>query len=109
VSGARNKVTPSSAGDKEIALAEAVGWSLVEQARVSAAGPGVRDRLAQANREYEARFGYIFIVCATGKSAEEMLALLERRMTHAPDDELAVAAEQQREIARLRLERLLIG
>jgi 2-oxo-4-hydroxy-4-carboxy-5-ureidoimidazoline decarboxylase len=89
--------------------APADGWSLVEQAQVSAAGPGVRDRLADANREYEARFGYIFIVCATGKSAEEMLALLERRMTHAPGDELAVAAEEQGKITRLRLGKLLVA
>jgi OHCU decarboxylase len=80
-----------------------------EQSRVSSAGSGVRDRLAAANREYEARFGYIYIVCATGKSAEEMLALLERRMTNAPGDELAVAAEEQRAITRLRLGKLLVA
>jgi OHCU decarboxylase len=109
VPGTRNSATSPSAGEKKIAVAEANGWSLVEQAQVSAASPGVRDRLAAANREYEARFGYIFIVCATGKSAEEMLALLERRMTHAPGDELAVAAEEQRRITRLRLGKLLIA
>jgi len=109
VPGTRNSVTPPSAGEKKIAVAEADGWSLVEQAQLSAVGPGVRDRLAAANREYEARFGYIFIVCATGKSAEEMLALLERRMTHAPGDELAVAAEEQRKITRLRLGKLLVA
>ena len=96
------------AGGKEIAVAETADWSMAEQAQVSCAGPDVRDRLAAANREYEARFGYIFIVCATGKSAEEMLALLERRMTHAPGDELAVAAEEQRKITRLRLGKLLL-
>jgi OHCU decarboxylase len=106
----------TGAGDIPSGLARGAGegarpeWGpAAEQSRVGSAGSVVRDRLVSANREYEARFGYIFIVCATGKSAEEMLALLERRMTHAPDDELAVAAEQQREIARLRLERLLIG
>jgi 2-oxo-4-hydroxy-4-carboxy-5-ureidoimidazoline decarboxylase len=89
-------------------LAGTADWSLIEQAGVSSAGPDVRDRLAAANREYEARFGYIFIVCATGKSAEEMLALLERRMTHSPGDELAIAAEEQRKITRLRLGKLLV-
>ena len=58
-------------------------WSNAEQAGVANAAAAVRDRLADANREYEARFGYIFIVCATGRSAEEMLALLERRLRNA--------------------------
>jgi 2-oxo-4-hydroxy-4-carboxy-5-ureidoimidazoline decarboxylase len=93
----------------EMTIAGTVDWSLAEQARVSSAGADVRERLAAANREYEARFGYIFIVCATGKSAGEMLALLERRLTHSPVDELAVAAEEQRKITRLRLEKLLVA
>jgi 2-oxo-4-hydroxy-4-carboxy-5-ureidoimidazoline decarboxylase len=67
----------------------------------------VQQRLAEANREYEARFGYIFIVCATGKSAAEMLAILERRLRNDPDAELAIAAEEQRRITRLRLAKLL--
>jgi OHCU decarboxylase len=99
----------SGAGGKHITLAETSDWSLIEQARVTSAGADVRDRLEAANREYEARFGYIFIVCATGKSAEEMLALLERRMTHSPGYELGVAAEEQGKITRLRLERLLVA
>jgi 2-oxo-4-hydroxy-4-carboxy-5-ureidoimidazoline decarboxylase len=94
--------------DTRMTLAGTADWSLIEQAGVSSAGPDVRDRLAAANREYEARFGYIFIVCATGKSAEEMLALLERRMTHSPGDELAIAAEEQRKITRLRLGKRLV-
>ena len=67
----------------------------------------VGERLAKANREYEARFGYLFIVCATGKGAEEMLAILERRLAHAPGEELRIAAEEQRKIMRLRLSKLL--
>ena len=63
--------------------------------------------LAEGNRAYEARFGYIFIVCATGKSAGEMLALLQARLGADPDDELPVAAAEQRKITRLRLEKLL--
>jgi len=66
-----------------------------------------RSRLADANRDYEARFGYIFIVCATGKTADEMLVLLEGRLRHDAGDELRVAAEEQRKITRLRLEKLL--
>ena len=78
-----------------------------EQGGMRSAGSGVRERLAQANREYEARFGYIFIVCATGKSAEEMLARLERRLFNAPDDELRIAGEEQGKITRLRLAKLV--
>jgi len=97
---------PGAAG-RDMTRAATADWSRIEQARVSSASDDVRDRLAAANREYEARFGYIFIVCATGKSAGEMLALLERRMTHSPGDELAVAAEEQGRITRLRLAKLL--
>jgi 2-oxo-4-hydroxy-4-carboxy-5-ureidoimidazoline decarboxylase len=63
--------------------------------------------LAQLNREYERRFGYIFIICATGKTGDEMLGALERRMGNNPDDELREAAEEQRKIARLRLAKWL--
>ena len=69
--------------------------------------PAVSDRLASGNREYEARFGYIFIICATGRSAAEMLEALERRLGNAPDRELRIAAEEQRAITRLRLARLI--
>jgi OHCU decarboxylase len=62
------------------------------------------DRL---NRAYETRFGYIFIVCATGKTADEMLELLERRLRNDPENELRVAAEEQRKITRIRLAKLL--
>jgi 2-oxo-4-hydroxy-4-carboxy-5-ureidoimidazoline decarboxylase len=64
-------------------------------------------RLAEANRDYETRFGYIFIVCASGKKADEMLALLERRLRHDAGDELRVAAGEQCKITRLRLIKLL--
>jgi OHCU decarboxylase len=84
-------------------------WSSEEQAEASPATPAVRDRLAAANREYEARFGYIFIVCAAGRRADEILTMLEDRLTNAADAELLVAAEEQRRITRLRLARLLDG
>lgn len=67
----------------------------------------VRERLARANRDYETRFGYIFIVCAAGRSAAEMLGLLESRLPNAPAEELTMAAEEQRRITQLRLTRLL--
>jgi hydroxyisourate hydrolase len=61
----------------------------------------------RGNREYEARFGHIFIVCATGKSAPEMLALLRERLPNAPAAELEIAAAEQRKITAIRLEKLL--
>jgi 2-oxo-4-hydroxy-4-carboxy-5-ureidoimidazoline decarboxylase len=67
----------------------------------------VKTKLAQGNQAYREKFGYIFIVCATGKSAEAMLALLEQRLQNDSAHELNVAAEQQRLITRLRLEKLL--
>jgi 2-oxo-4-hydroxy-4-carboxy-5-ureidoimidazoline decarboxylase len=71
------------------------------------AADAIRDRLGKANRDYEARFGYIFIVCATGKTAAEILGLITQRLTNDPVTELAVAAEEQRKITRLRLAKLL--
>jgi OHCU decarboxylase len=82
-------------------------WAAQEQARVADAAPGERQRLAARNREYEARFGYMFIVCAAGKSAGEMLGMLESRMTNDPLTELRVAADEQRKITRLRVVKLL--
>jgi 2-oxo-4-hydroxy-4-carboxy-5-ureidoimidazoline decarboxylase len=83
------------------------GWAAGEQAGAKEAGSSLRTRLSALNREYESRFGYIFIVCATGKSAAEMFTLLESRLENEADTELRVAAEEQRRITRLRLEKLL--
>ena len=66
-----------------------------------------QQQLAAANREYDARFGRIFIVCATGKSAAEMLAILRHRLHNDPATELREAAEQQRQITQLRLRKWL--
>lgn len=81
-------------------------WSASEQSTVAAADEATLVRLRDGNLAYEARFGYIFIVCATGKSAAQMLALLEQRLTHDPAQELAIAAAEQAKITRLRLEKL---
>jgi len=83
-------------------------WSAGEQSGVRGAADSTREALAAANRAYRERFGYIFIVCATGKSAEEMLALCEQRLANSPERELEVAAEEQRKITQLRLEKLLM-
>ena len=82
-------------------------WARQEQAGAKSASPETLANLADANREYEERFGHIFIVCATGKSAAEMLALAESRLHNDPRTELAIAAEEQRRIMRLRLAKLL--
>jgi 2-oxo-4-hydroxy-4-carboxy-5-ureidoimidazoline decarboxylase len=82
-------------------------WAAGEQSGVERAHEDVRAELATANREYEHRFGYTYIVFATGKSAEEMLALARERLRNDPDVELRAAAEEQRKITRLRLEKLL--
>jgi allantoicase len=78
-----------------------------EQSGVAGAQTDVLTRLAAANRAYEERFGYIYIVFASGKTAAEMLAILESRMSNDAETELRVAAGQQRQIMRLRLEKLL--
>ena len=88
--------------------ATAKTWSADEQRGASTAGEGTRQALAEANREYERRFGHIYLVCATGKSAEEMLALLRQRLSNDPATEMRVAAAEQAKITRLRLEKLLI-
>ena len=77
-----------------------------EQAAVAAAPEAVLDGLERANREYLERFGYIFIVCATGKSPSEMLALLKKRLTNPPLFEIRIAADEQAKITALRLARL---
>jgi OHCU decarboxylase len=85
----------------------ASGTAAREQAGTVSAPAEVREALARANREYEERFGHIFIVCATGKSAEEMLAICRARLHNDPKTELATAAEEQRKISRIRLEKYL--
>jgi OHCU decarboxylase len=91
-------------GDKS-----ADGQASREQSGVAGAHPEVLARLTAANREYERRFGYIYIVCAAGKSADEMLAILESRLGNDPDSELRIAAGEQLNITRLRLRKLLEG
>lgn len=74
-----------------------------EQAGVNGAGHDVLDALAHANHAYEDRFGHVFIVCATGKTAEEMLALLRERLQNDPAGDIRVAAAEQAKITEIRL------
>ena len=84
-------------------------WSAYEQKRVTDADAAVKIALDQGNREYEQRFGRIFIVCATGKSATEILEILQRRLLNDAETELREAAEQQRQITQIRLRKWLQG
>lgn len=83
------------------------GWAAGEQEGVNEASQQTLEALAEGNRLYKARFGYIFIVCATGKSAEEMLGLLHARLPNAPEEEIKIAADEQNKITKIRLEKLL--
>lgn len=78
-----------------------------EQSGVDEASDAVLEELAEANSDYEERFGFLFLVCASGKSAEEMLAILRRRMENDPDLEFQVACAEEAKITRLRIEKLL--
>lgn len=89
------------------ASSQSVAWSRTEQQKVETAGDAVKAALAEGNRAYEQRFGRVFIVCATGKSAQEILEILERRLRNDDQTELLEAAEQQRQIAHLRLKKWL--
>lgn len=83
------------------------GWSRGEQAAMDAAEDATRRALAEGNRAYEARFGHIYLVCASGRSADELLSILTARLDNDPEMELRVAAGEQAKITRLRLEKLL--
>lgn len=87
--------------------AQAQKWSGHEQAGVNAASTETTDALAILNRDYEEKFGYIFIICATGKTSGEMLAALRERIEHDDEEELPTAAGEQSKITELRLKKLL--
>jgi OHCU decarboxylase len=87
--------------------AQAQNWSEQEQSGARDAEQSTLDELAAANRAYEEKFGHIFIVCATGKTAAEMLSLLRARLPNDAANELRTAAAEQSKITRLRLEKLL--
>jgi len=86
---------------------ESAAWPAQEQQKVADAADAVKIALADGNREYERRFQHIFIVCATGKTGPEMLAILRRRLQNDAATELREAAEQQRLITQIRLKKWL--
>ncbi len=82
-------------------------WASQEQSSVAQASDEVLKKLQAANIEYEKKFGHVFLICATGKTADEMLSALELRIQNLPEVELKNAAIEQSKITRIRLEKLL--
>jgi OHCU decarboxylase len=93
-------------GDRAQGAGTEAAWSRKEQSGVGD-DPDVREALAEGNREYEQRFGRVFLICATGLSAEEMLASLRQRLTHDESTEAPVVHEELRKIALLRLAKVV--
>jgi 2-oxo-4-hydroxy-4-carboxy-5-ureidoimidazoline decarboxylase len=89
--------------------AQSSAWSEQEQLKAAAAGEAVKTALKWGHREYEQKFGRIFIVCATGKSASEILEILRRRLHNDDATELQQAAEEQRQIMHIRLKKWIAG
>jgi 5-hydroxyisourate hydrolase/2-oxo-4-hydroxy-4-carboxy-5-ureidoimidazoline decarboxylase len=99
---------PRIGSKKDVEKKPEKAWSSKEQSGAAAANEETLAALAQANADYEARFGRIYIVCATGKSAEEMLGIARSRLANDPETEVRIAAEEQRKITRIRLHKLLM-
>jgi allantoicase len=87
-------------------FAATAAWASAEQAGVAGADEATLEALREGNVRYREKFGYVFLVCATGRTAAEMLALLRARLAHDPETELPIAAAEQAKITRLRLEKL---
>lgn len=98
-------------GDRQVVggSAESASWSSQEQAGVSGAEAAVREALAEGNAEYEARFGHIYLACATGRSATELLAFLRERLGNDRETEWRVVASELAKINQIRLVKLLGG
>lgn len=86
---------------------EALEWSGQEQAGIDEAQSQTLTELARLNQEYEAKFGFIYIVCASGKSSEEMLEILSSRINNDAEHELTIAAREQARITELRLRKMI--
>jgi len=95
--------SPVTAHPSHDPVEKSAEWSRKEQLSVRAANELVLTELAEDNQRYEQRFGFTYIVCATGKSAAEMLTILKRRLANDREAELSEAAEQQRQIMQIRL------
>jgi len=98
---------PRIGGDRRVSGGDTSAWSREEQSGFMAAGDPARIGLAGAQREYERRFGWPYIVCATGRTADEMLADCGARLANDPEVEIDLAAAEERKIGRLRLAKLV--
>lgn len=87
-------------------FANTAHWAAGEQSGVNQSSEKILLQLAEGNKKYEDKFGYIFIVCATGKSAAEMNNMLQERLHNDPEQEIRIAAEEQNKITKIRLEKL---
>ncbi|OLE53325.1 MAG: OHCU decarboxylase [Acidobacteria bacterium 13_1_20CM_3_53_8] len=97
-------------GERKAALAQdaqARAWSSEEQSGTRKSSEELLTEMAELNHSYERKFGYIYIVCASGKTTEEMLENLRERLRNDPQTEIRIAAEEQRKITQLRLKKLL--
>ncbi len=99
------KIGEKKAADK--VSAQSQQWSGQEQSGVVEASHATVSTLAALNHDYEQKFGFIFIICATGKTSDEMLSALRERLHHDPTAELPIAAAEQSKITELRLKKLL--
>lgn len=88
-------------------FADTAEWASEEQSAVGTASEQVKADLDKANANYEKKFGYIFIVCASGKTAAEMLSMLQQRLSNTPEEEINIAADEQNKITLLRLQKLI--
>jgi 2-oxo-4-hydroxy-4-carboxy-5-ureidoimidazoline decarboxylase len=102
-------IAEALAGHPRIGEPAAAGWSRDEQAGAEAAPRAVARQLADGNRAYEQRFGHVFLVCASGLSAAELLARLRTRLPNDPATERRVVADELRKITQLRMRKLLGG
>jgi 2-oxo-4-hydroxy-4-carboxy-5-ureidoimidazoline decarboxylase len=98
-------------GERKTAVAseKSKSWSEQEQKGTGSASSNMMRELAEGNAQYEKQFGFTYIVCATGKSAEDMLSILKRRLAGDRRGELREAAEQQRQIMQIRLGKWLLS
>jgi allantoicase len=96
-------------GERKAGQGQSARWSAQEQAGVGAAPQRTLERLAELNDAYAQKFGFVYLVCASGRSADDLLALLETRIARTRSGELRAAVEEQAQITRLRIERWLEG
>ncbi len=99
----------SRIGDRAEGADRESAWSRQEQSAAATPEADIQQALVAGNAEYEQRFGHVFLICATGRSAEDVLAALTRRLENPPDTEREIVRDELTQIVRLRLAKLLAG